>query len=67
MSATNHDQVFVLRFWQERGDPQPPTGWRARISDVNSGKQYYTSRIDDAFDLVKSLLRAVDPDEGQSP
>jgi hypothetical protein len=69
MSATD-DQVFVLRFWCESGAEglSSPHDLRARVSYVNDGTQFHVSGIEDAFALVRSLLRCGhDKDEGQRP
>jgi hypothetical protein len=60
MIGTDLDQVLVIRFWQEQEaqEMQPPS-WRARITYVNSGQQFYASSIEEAFAVVRSLLVAM--------
>jgi len=57
MVATDLDQVLVIRFWQERETKEMfPSDWRARITYVNSGQQFYASGIEEALAVVRSLL-----------
>jgi len=58
MLASNDDQVLVIRFWWERevAELSGPRRWRARITYVNSGQQFYASGVDDAFAVVRYLL-----------
>jgi hypothetical protein len=58
--VSDDDQVFVMRFWREREDEatalQLSRHWRARIIYVNDGRQFHAPGIDDAFELVRSLI-----------
>ncbi|MBR1147542.1 hypothetical protein [Bradyrhizobium sp. AUGA SZCCT0431] len=58
MLASNDDEVFVIRLWQERevAELSPSPHWRARISYVNNGQHFYASSIDNAFAVVRFLL-----------
>ncbi|MGX0966076.1 hypothetical protein AB7M63_006525 [Bradyrhizobium japonicum] len=61
MLASNDDEVFVLRLWQERGTLESPSShWRGRISYVNTGQQFYASGIEDALAIVRLLLSEKD-------
>jgi hypothetical protein len=59
MAAHSHaiDYVFVLRFWRESAGDKLNTGrWRARISEVNTKRQFHAKGIDNAFGVVRALL-----------
>lgn len=58
MLASDDDQVLVVRFWREDENPEsrPARHWRARITYVNTGHQFYAPSIDDAFAVMRSLL-----------
>jgi len=64
MIGNEDDRVVVIRFWQERDPNVVRSNWRARITYVNSGVQFYASGIDEAFTLVRSLLLSAQPKEG---
>lgn len=51
------DYVFVLRFWREPPDDRAdPMNWRARISEVNTGRQFHAIGVDGACNIVRGLL-----------
>lgn len=60
MLASDDDQVIVVRFWseEETTDLQPLQHWRARITHVNTGQQFYAPSINDAFTVISSLVLA---------
>jgi hypothetical protein len=57
------DQVFVLRFWREE-DPHVdgPSLWRARITEVNTGREFHAEGLETALTLIRSLLMTEDRD-----
>jgi hypothetical protein len=58
MLASDDDQVIVVRFWseEETADTQPSRHWRARITYVNTGQQFYAPSVDGAFAVISSLI-----------
>jgi hypothetical protein len=51
------DQVFILRFWREEDGHMDATSlWRARVTDVNTGRELHADGIDMALTIVRSLL-----------
>lgn len=57
IARTTTDYVYVLRFWRELpGDRADPMGWRARISEINTGRHFHAQGIDAACQVVRSLL-----------
>ena len=55
--AAEIDRVFVLRFWREAaGDVPDAARWRARITDVNSQRQFHTEGLEGAFNAIRSFL-----------
>jgi hypothetical protein len=56
-SSASVDQVFVLRFWRETQDSdQADTGWRVKISHVNSRQRLHAQGLDRAFEVLRSAL-----------
>jgi hypothetical protein len=51
------DQVFVLRLWREE-DPHVdgPSLWRARISEVNTGREFHAEGLETALTILRSLV-----------
>jgi hypothetical protein len=58
MPASDEDQVIVLRFWaeDESAELHSSRHWRARITYVNTGQQFYVPSLDEAFAVVSSLI-----------
>jgi len=57
--TATESRTYVLRFSRELpGDRADPIGWRARISEVNTGRKFHAVGIDAAFHVVRSLLSA---------
>jgi len=57
--SASADQVFVLRFWREANDGERAhASWRVQISHVNSRRRLYAHGLDQAFGLVREVLKA---------
>ncbi|MGR9556476.1 hypothetical protein ACU8MG_25380 (plasmid) [Rhizobium leguminosarum] len=54
---SNLDHVFILRFWHEaNADADASPLWRARVTDVNTGRQFHTDGLESALSVVRSLM-----------
>jgi hypothetical protein len=60
------DHIFILRFWQEPAEENLDNNghWRARIKDVNSGRQFHRLGIDAVCSLLRSILSSREEVEG---
>jgi len=56
-SSFEIDRVFILRFWRERSpENRMLAPWRARITEVNTGRRLHVGSVDDALDFVRNQL-----------
>jgi hypothetical protein len=57
-SSGSADQVFVLRFWRETNDrDRAQASWRVKISHVNSRSRCHAHGPDQAFKLIREVLK----------
>jgi hypothetical protein len=59
------DRIFILRFWREPAQEISDSDqWRARIKDVNSGRQFHRLGIDAVCSLLRTILSSRDKKQG---
>ena len=59
-SELTPDEVFVIRMWAEPSDAPRADHWRARISVLNSGKELHADGVEQAVEVISSVLRKAD-------